>query len=302
MSEVMVSCVGLTKQYQQVRALNQVNLTIEKGKVYGLVGRNGAGKTTLLKLMSGMLFSSEGRVDYRGIGQTSEIAYSRNYNRVFMNYSLRSLIRIAQWHFPNWNKEHADELISQFELKLKQKYVKASSGMQNMMNLVIALAAHPKLLLLDEPYVGLDPINRQYFYDFLVEHYFNQETTVIISSHLIKEIEGYFERVLMVDKGQLLIDQDIEQVRQKSYLIEGSQALEPLLSGTNLLTKQEMAGRVSYYLYGDLSESQRQQIRDYQGVVKGMDLQTLMMQIVKSRATQSIPEKGQLDKGKGVLV
>ncbi len=273
----------LTKQFEETMALNHINLKLERGKVYGLIGRNGAGKTTLLKLIGRLLFPTEGEVAVNSdwIKEKTEISFGRAYSIRYFSYKIKDILKIAAFSSPNWNEEYAGELIERFELNTKKYYHSASAGMQTMTSLVLALAADPQLLLLDEPYIGLDPINREVLYDFLRHHYFDGEKTVVISSHMIKEIEGYFERAVILDKGRLLLNEEVETLKEQSFIISADAVLAGVVEEScKVLDRESLGRRSTYYVYGRLSEQQREQILAGGGELQSMDLQTLMIKML----------------------
>lgn len=276
----------LTKRFDETVALDHMNLSLEKGKIYGLIGRNGAGKTTLLKLISGLLFPTEGEVTINSdrMKAGTDIAFSRAYNIQYFNYKIKDLLAIAAASCPNWSKAYAEELIERFELDTKKYYPKASTGMQTMTGLVMALAANPQLLLLDEPYTGLDPINREVLYDFLRHYYFDGEKTVVISSHIIKEIEGYFERAIIIDKGRLRLNEEVEALKAQSFVISCDAGLAGFVEESfQVLDKESLGGRNTYYVYQPLNERQRERILAGGGELQGMDLQTLMIKMLAGK-------------------
>ncbi len=276
----------LTKCFEDTAAIRQLDLKLERGRVYGLIGRNGAGKTTLLKLIGGLLFPSGGEIEINSewIQKQGDIAFGRAYNIKYFTQRIKDILETASYIYPNWKREYAKELIDRFELDVKKYYHKASSGMQTMTSLILALAADPQLLLLDEPYVGLDPVNREVFYDFLRKHYFDGEKTVVISSHMIKEIEGYFERAIMIDKGQLVLNEEIEDLKERSFIVQADAALAEFVERNfNIVGRETLGSRVTYYIYDKIKDSEKNQIYSMNGEIQSMDLQTLMVKMLTGK-------------------
>ncbi len=268
---------NISKSYERVQALKNINLELEQGKVYGLVGRNGAGKTTLLKMLSKMLNPDSGRV----ILSDSTVAYSRSDNSVFSAYSAKVLFKIAREVYPNYNTEYEKELMDAFQPNMKKMHMKLSSGMKNIVNLIIALSANPDVLLLDEPYVGLDPINREILYRFLVDKYFDGEHIVIISSHMITEIEGYFEHAIIIDKGQIIVSDELDAIKKKAVVVSVTEEQKKQLEQkVNVLSVDRIGARYDVYIYDELDL-----IRDItqESLVTQMNLQTLMVKMLGSR-------------------
>lgn len=282
-SAYILETQNLTKKFEETIAINDLNLKLEYGKVYGLIGRNGAGKTTFLKLISNMLFPTSGQIKLNSeyLQKEGDIAFGRCYYIKYFTQKIGEIIKFASYSFPNWQQEYAEELIDSFELDVKKKYHRSSSGMQTMTSLIIALAANPQLLLLDEPYVGLDPINREVFYNFLRSHYFDGEKTVIISSHMIKEIEGYFEKAIMLNKGKLILHEDLDHLKQKSFMIQADSGLTEFIErNLHVIGKETLGQRSTFYIFDQIRDAELMEIQTRGGVVQTMDLQTFMVKIL----------------------
>ncbi len=276
-----IKLTNINKRFDDVQALNNINLEFEHGKVYGLIGRNGAGKTTLLKTISKMLTPSSGEIDCKGLS----IAYSRSENPSFDMCRSKSLFNIARAVYPNYNLDYEKELIEKFNPDLKKIYGKLSSGMKNTINLIIALSANPDVLLLDEPYVGLDPINREVLYRFLVDNYFDGEHTVVISTHMITEIEGYFENAIVIDKGKIIIEDELEKIREKAIVVSvKEEVMKTLESKVNVLSVDNIGSRYDVYIYDDVNKV-NEIIVDTE--IHKMDLQTLMIKMLVGKEGRS---------------
>lgn len=276
----IVKLDNITKTYDEVTALDKINLSIEKGKVHGLIGRNGAGKTTILKLISDMIRPTEGSIEYNReiITKSSDICFVRDYNHYFANYRIRDILYISSKIYSDWDYELEKNIIDLFELSTKKIYSKSSKGMQTMTSIIIALCSNAKMILMDEPYSGLDPINREVFYRLLRERCFDLEKTVIISSHLINEIEGYFEKAIMINKGKILIDDDVDSIYEKSFTIECDEKTATWLKGhKHILKEEKMAGQYVLYLYDELNQKEKEDIVSEGAQLKGMDLQKLLI-------------------------
>lgn len=272
----------LTKNYESTTALHPIQLTFEKGKVYGLIGRNGAGKTTLLKLLANMLQPSGGRIDINEVLLTPhpELCFSRDFNLLYANQKAKNLFSIASTLYPRWDKALCTDLIERFELPYKKEYTKLSKGQQTIISLIIALCSNATVLLLDEPYSGLDPVNREQFYQLLSDLYFNEEKTVIFSSHLISEVEGYFEHGILLHRGQVLINDTMENIRAMSYVIEGNaQVIDYLKTHKKVLKVEKLAGLSTSYVFDHFTEVDFSTLKSLGATLRAMDLQKLMVQL-----------------------
>src|SRR5690554_3628804 len=200
---------GVTKVFEKTTAIDNVSLEIENGKIYGLIGRNGAGKTTLLKLLANQLQPTAGIIKKGDTllrysdELTTQICLARETINIkgILNFNARKIFDFASRIYPEWDSDYCHRLIKEFDLDIKKKYIKLSKGMHTLIGLIIGLASRAPLTLFDEPYVGVDPVYRELFYELLISDYENNKRTIIISSHLINELENLFERVLIIDKG-----------------------------------------------------------------------------------------------------
>ena len=167
-----------------------------------MLGRNGAGKTTLLKLLANQIQPTNGNVIRKGNEElknsdclTQEVCLARESINIIgiKGLSIKKILDIASRVYPNWDNEFCKELIDKFCLDTDQKYIKLSRGMQTMVGIIIGLASRAPLTLFDEPYVGLDPVSRELFYETLLTDYEKNKRTIIISSHLMSELENHLK-------------------------------------------------------------------------------------------------------------
>lgn len=250
-----IECKDLFKQYKDKAALKNINLSLEKGKIYGLIGRNGAGKTTLLSIMSAQNPATKGTVTVDGepiwenpntlkkICFSRELNISQTSNNGLGSMKLKEYLRMASIYYPDWDKDMADRLIRDFELDTKKKMGALSKGMLSMVTIIVALASKAPYTFLDEPVAGLDVIMREYFYKLLVDEYSETGRTFIISTHIIEEAAPMFEEVLMIKDGQLLLKANTEELISSAFHVSGK--AEEVDAATKGLTKhhEENIGR-----------------------------------------------------------
>lgn len=228
--ETMV-CSNVCKTYGKKQVLKQVNLTLEKGKIYGLIGRNGAGKTTMLSIMSSQNPLTEGEVTWNGEPvwenqkALNHICFSRELSPNVMgnanNMKVKEYLKAASFYYPNWDKKLADELIGKFELDVKQKIAKMSKGMLSMVTIVVALASKADFTFMDEPVAGLDVIMREYFHRKLLQEYTESGRTFVVSTHIIEEAADIFEEVIMIKDGTVLLKENTLDLLERAYQISG---------------------------------------------------------------------------------
>jgi ABC-2 type transport system ATP-binding protein len=212
----MLEITNLCKRYDGF-ALGPIDLTLESGTVYGLIGPNGAGKTTLYRLVMGTVRRDQGLVRVGGLaadalsgGWKRKVGYVGDYTPLFEHWSgARNLKAVAPF-YESWSEETAESLVSQFELDLSQKVGAYSTGQRTKLAIILALAHHPSLLLLDEPANGLDPVTRDTFMEVLYEHMRNEELTVLYATHHVSEIERMVDQLIFISDGRVLAHEPVE--------------------------------------------------------------------------------------------
>ena len=224
-------CENLTKQYGHKTVLDHVNLTLESGKIYGLIGRNGAGKTTLLSLMSNQNPISDGTatIDGQRIWENpkalSRICFSRELNlsaeSALSSYTLKAYLRAAETYLPHWDKEMAARLLELFGLEKKKKLGKLSKGMLSMVTILVAMASKAEFTFLDEPVAGLDVVAREQFYQLLLEEYTETGRTFVLSTHIIEEAADVMEEVIILDRGKILLKENTQELVDRARYVTG---------------------------------------------------------------------------------
>ncbi len=224
-------CQGLEKRYKDVQALSGVNLELEGGKIYGLIGRNGAGKTTLLSILSGQTPATGGSATLDGerIWENRKplgrICFSRELNASSASgiggLKIRDYLRAARCYFPNWNREMEQRLVEQFRIPLKKQIMRVNKGMQSMVTITVALASGAEFTFLDEPVSGLDVIARETFYRLLLDEFAETGRTFVISTHIIEEAAGVFEETIIVDHGGILLKENTQELVDRARLVSG---------------------------------------------------------------------------------
>ena len=252
----MIEFTNVTKQYGSTTAIGRISLNIPEQGIYCLLGRNGAGKTTLMKLLAGHIAATEGKiiVDGRTVS-TSNMPESVNFiesGSVQFNMRVSELINIAAELQEDFDREFACEMVERFELNTKKKFRQLSFGMKTMLTTIITLANTSKVILLDEPTLGFDAIMREQFNTLLLESYHAHPRVIIVSTHLIDEIAKVTERLIIIDKGGILVEAGIDDIDEKAYTLSGSSNLVmPLLDGLNCIGKVSAGSVMTAHIYGD---------------------------------------------------
>lgn len=257
---------AVKKRYGKKTVLDGVNLTLEPGKIYGLIGRNGAGKTTMLSIASAQNPLTDGEVllDGKKVWENQKaldcICFSREVanmiNGVQNTLKVKEYLKMASILFPKWDQAYADELVKEFELDIRQKICKLSKGMQSMITIIIALASKAEYTFLDEPVAGLDVVAIEDFYKILLDEYAKSGRTFVVSTHIIEEASDVFEEVIFLDKGKILIKENTVELLERCIhisareddvdaVVEGKDTYHPEKIGrskgiTVLLAKEEV--------------------------------------------------------------
>ena len=224
-------CENLTKNYGKKTVLENLNLTLESGKIYGLIGRNGAGKTTMLSIMSNQNPATDGKVTLDGENiwenrkALDRICFSRELNITQENglaaYTIKKYLDVAASYYVNWDKEMAKNLVEKFELKPKQKLGKLSKGMLSMVTIIVAMASKAEFTFLDEPVAGLDVVARELFYKLLLNEYTETGRTFVISTHIIEDAADVMEEVIIINKGKIIRHANTQELVDSARYVTG---------------------------------------------------------------------------------
>ena len=222
---------GLCKTYGKVKALDQVDLTLEPGHIYGLIGRNGAGKTTLLAALTAQLPVDQGRVTYGGepVWENDKVLADLCFSRELSgklgtsvnSLRVRDYLKAGQLFYPHWDDAYAHRLTAQFGLQEKKRISALSKGMMSAVTIVLALASRAPITMMDEPVAGLDIVAREDFYRLLLEDYTATGRTFVISTHILEEAATVFERVLILKEGRLIEDCETDALLAQFCAVSG---------------------------------------------------------------------------------
>lgn len=284
----VIEVKNLTKHYKDKNALDNVSLDIEGGAIYGLLGRNGAGKTTLMSILTAQNFASSGDVrvfgehPYENSRVLSRMCFVRESQKYPDDATARHAFKAASLFFTNWDQEFAEQLIEDFQLPMKQTIKKLSRGQLSAVGVIIGLASRAELTFFDEPYLGLDAVARQIFYDRLIEDYAEHPRTIILSSHLIDEVSNLIERVIVIDNGRILLDEETDAVRDRAVTVVGdADKVDAWSTGREVLHREALGRVASITVLGSLSADERAEI-----AASGMDLAPVSLQQLIVRLTQ----------------
>ena len=209
---------NVNKSFGNKQILKDINLTIPKGKIIGLLGKNGTGKSTLIKLINDLLTIDTGEIIINGknIGPESKKMISYLPERTYLDKSMtvEKVINFFEDFYDNFDPNKARKLLKDLDLDTNQKLSKMSKGMQEKVQLVLVMSRNADLYILDEPLGGVDPATRDYILDTILNN-FNDGASVIISTHLIADIERILDEVIFIDKGKIILHSDSDELRAK---------------------------------------------------------------------------------------
>lgn len=214
----LLEFVDVNKDFGDKKILKNINLVIPRGKIIGLLGKNGTGKSTLIKLVNDLLTPTSGKILVNGkeVGVESKkiISYLPERTYLYKSMSVDGVLNYFSDFYDNFDIKKARKLLKDLDLDTKQKLSKMSKGMQEKVQLVLVMSRKADLYILDEPLGGVDPATRDYILDTILTN-FNEGASVIISTHLISDIERILDEVIFIDKGKIILQSDTDDLRKK---------------------------------------------------------------------------------------
>lgn len=215
-NRVIFECRGLSKRFGSKEALAGVNLTLERGKIIGLLGPNGSGKTTLIKTANGLLSPTAGTITVAGqqIGVETKKIVSYLPEKTYLAdwMKVKNVIKYFEDFYEDFNKEKAYELLKKLSINPEDKLKTLSKGTKEKVQLILVMSRDAQLYLLDEPIGGVDPAARDYILNTIITNY-NPEATIIISTHLITDIEQILDEVLFIQHGKIVLHKSVDDIR-----------------------------------------------------------------------------------------
>lgn len=254
--EPIMSIQGLSKRFKNVQALKDVTLDIPKGRIIGLLGKNGAGKSTLMRCMLGFL-NHEGTIRYHGHKMEHNdsnifrnVAFIPDVSALDDRLTVAQTIAYVKGVNPSWNDKKADSLLAKSDLPLKQKVKTLSKGMKTKLYLLLVLSLDVEFLMLDEPTIGLDIVFRKEFFNTILGEFYDETKTILISTHEVNEVEHILQDIIFIDKGRLILYDDIDLLKQKYLEVKVPREFADELKRHNPLQVWEGLG----YVHGLVTE------------------------------------------------
>ncbi len=275
---------NVTKKYGNVTALDNVSFSFEFGKIYGFLGRNGAGKSTLINLIANRIFTDEGRILIDGLPAQENMEV---HEKIFCmseadlydtSLKIRDHFKWIDRFYDSFDREKAFRIAEQFHLDTGKKFKALSKGYQSIFKLTVALALHVPYVIFDEPVLGLDANHRELFYDLLLQDFESQERTIIIATHLIEEVANIIEEVVLIDRGKVLLQENVDALLEKGYCVSGlASEVDGYCQGKNVIGRDELGGLKLAYILGEkdpLPQNSRLQL-------SAMNLQKLFVKLTE---------------------
>ncbi|MCL2222596.1 MAG: ATP-binding cassette domain-containing protein [Oscillospiraceae bacterium] len=278
--DAYIQVEGVTKKFESITALDGLNLNVKKGSIYGLVGVNGSGKTTTLKLLAGAISPDEGlaRIDSMPCAPNEHgkiVGYMQEDMYFLPDYTLKMLKSfIADKYKSTWNEGRFNELAELFgltDLNANRPLTTFSRGMQKQAGFALAISSTPDVLLLDETIDGFDPIVRKQVFKFIIEDISSRDMTVIITSHNMRELDGFCDTIGILKNGHMILERDLDDLRRNVHKLQVAFPPEFLLKnfpydGLEVLHMEEMGSMDILVVRGDKEEIAAH-IRGYEPLV-----------------------------------
>lgn len=270
---------NLTRKFGNKYALNDLSFLLDEPKIYGLLGRNGAGKTTFMEILAGQLFATSGDIfidDERPFDNrrlTESVCLIKEGNNFKRDLKVKTMLNVFSMFYPNWDWKLANELLGVYSLDQNAKIKTMSKGMESALGIIVGLASKAPITVFDEPYIGMDAAARKQFYDILLNEYEKEKRTIIFSTHLIDEVSLLFEEILIIQDGELLLQQEADELRHRTCAVSGSaEEVEAFIADKEVITTKQIAGMKTAYVYSDMETAKKSGLS-----AEGIPVQELMI-------------------------
>jgi ABC-2 type transport system ATP-binding protein len=261
MNDLAIHTQGLAKFFGKTRAVDGLDLNVPRGSVYGFLGRNGAGKTTTVKTLLGLLRPTAGSAQVLGydirrhlLAILERTGFVPENKTLFDSLTPAQLVRFNQGYFPKWSGELVGRYAELFEIPMHVPFAKLSLGNKTKVCHLLALCQGADLLILDEPSIGLDPVITDLLLRVLVEDQVSEGRTVFLSSHQLAEVERIADWVGIIEKGKIVLETRLEDIRQNYRLIRAAAQTAPAVSSPHLVAAQSSENFWSYLVARDAED------------------------------------------------
>lgn len=283
-----VEATNIRVSYNDFEALQDINFTLENGKVYGLIGRNGAGKTSLLSVLAAYRKATSGEMKIDGVNifenekAMAQVTFVHQTDYKDNHDTITKYFDLAERFRPTFDRKYAEQLVQLFHLPTNKPLRKLSAGMQSAFNVTIGLASRTPVTIFDEAYQGMDAPTREIFYNEVLEEQARNPRIFILSTHLISEMEYLFDEVLIIHQGTLLLQEEVDTLLERGYSVTGptSDVIE-VVAGLHVLNEEQLGGTKSMMLYGELTEEKADEINRKDLEIGNVSLHELFIHLTK---------------------
>ncbi len=290
---VTVEVRGLVARYGDTVALDALDLTIAPGTITGLLGRNGSGKTTLLSILAAFRRGAGGTVLVDGEDPwenervMSQVCLIRESGDVLADLRLSDTLAMIDDARPTFDRACADELMDTFELSPRSRPSQLSRGKKSAFGVVVGIATRAPLTMLDEVHLGMDAPSRYAFYDALLADYAEHPRTVVVSSHLIDEVQRLLEHVVILDEGRVLLADDAETLRSRGATVTGpTAAVDAFVAGRQVIGRRSLGRTTQVTVFGTLTPADAAAAHAAGLELGGIDLQDLFVDLTSKHAKE----------------
>ncbi len=291
MSGLDVELRDLTVDYKDTRAVDSATVTFPANTITGLLGRNGSGKTTMLSVIASLRHPTSGQVlvagrdPYEDEQLMEQVCLVRESGDVLAEEKLRVTLKYIASARPNWDKGYAEELLDAFEVDTNKKPTKLSRGQRSAFGAVIGLASRAPVTMFDEVYLGMDAPSRRRFYDALIADYVEHPRTIVLSSHLISEVEQLFENVVVLDRGAVVVHEDADTLRSHGATVTGPAAqVDAAVAGLRVLSEQSLGPTKQTTVLGALDDATYRRLRQAGLEIGAVPIQDLFIALTEKEA------------------
>ena len=255
---------NLKKKYGDNLVLDNIDITFDENKIYGLLGRNGAGKTTLLNIITNRIFQDDGTVEVDGENihgndnALEKIYFMTERNLFPEGYKVKDIFKWTAEFYPKFSMEYALELSKKFDLDISKKIKNLSTGYSSIAKIIVAMASNAEVVIYDEPVLGLDANHRELFYKELMKDYIENPKTIILSTHIIEEVSSLLEKVVILNDKKVVNTDDAEELLNKVYTVSGlSENVDMYIEGREIINIETLTNFKSATILGEINRIDR---------------------------------------------
>lgn len=287
-TKARIEIKGLTHRFDNQEAISDMNLLLETPKIYGLIGRNGAGKTTLLSLLAGYREVDEGEIKifgetvFENSGVTRNVSYHGKPDYEEEDETVGNYFNFYQRYRPKFDKAYALRMAEVFEIPLNKKINKLSQGKQSALKGVLGLASKTPVTIFDEVYQGMDAPSRTRFYKEVLEEQFKEPRLMIISTHLVSEMEYLFDHVLIMDQGRMMIDEPADEILERGYVVTGEKSkVEDFTKNLKVLHREALGSIEKSIIFGEKEKLRENELEKLNLDISAVSLQDLFIHLTE---------------------